>query len=138
MNLAILLYDLGQHTEARDLYEQVIAGYTSQLGADHTDTLRAKMNLANLLADLGQRTEARDLYEQVIAGRTSQLGADHTRTLDAKMNLAILLDDLGQRLKRRTFMNKSSLGTPLSWVLDATTEWELEEAFWVCDSTGRG
>ena len=34
--------DLGQRTEARDLYEQVIAGYTSQLGADHTDTLRAK------------------------------------------------------------------------------------------------
>ena len=42
MNLAILLDDLGQRAEARDLYEQVIAGYTSQLGADHTDTLMQK------------------------------------------------------------------------------------------------
>ena len=94
--VANLLNNLGQRTEARVLYEEVIAGCISQLGADHTDTLRAKNGLANLQADLGQCSEARTLYEEVIAGRTSQLGADHAETLLAKENLAIVLEATGE------------------------------------------
>ncbi len=77
MNLAILLADLGERDESRRLYTEVIEGYTAQLGAQHTDTLRAKMNLANLLANLGERDEARRLYTEAIEGHTAQLGAQH-------------------------------------------------------------
>ena len=51
--VANLLKNLGERDEARRLYTDVIDGYTAQLGAQHTDTLRAKNNLATLLADLG-------------------------------------------------------------------------------------
>ena len=40
----------------------MIAGYTEKLGADHTDTLRAKGNLANLLKNQGKTAEA-EAYE---------------------------------------------------------------------------
>jgi len=33
----------------RGLYEQVVAGYTAQLGSRHTETLRAQYNLALVL-----------------------------------------------------------------------------------------
>ncbi len=68
-----------------------------QLGAQHTDTLTAKMNLATLRKNLGERDEARWLYTEVIDGRTAQLGAQHTDTLRAKTNLASLLKNLGER-----------------------------------------
>ncbi len=80
----------------------MIDGYTAQLGAQHTDTLMAKMNLANLgvrpsleglLQNLGERDEARRLYTEVIDGYTAQLGAEHTDTLGAKMGLATLLQN---------------------------------------------
>ena len=115
MNLANLLDDLGQRAEARDLYEQVIAGYTSQL-VHHTRTLDAKMNLATLLDDLGQRAEAREFFMN-----KSSLGTplSWVRTTKVhwmqKMNSATLLADLGQRAEARTLMNKSSPGTPPSW-----------------------
>ena len=54
MTLAILLDNLGERAEARPMYEAVVAGYTAQLGPDHTDTLRAKNNLAILLKALGE------------------------------------------------------------------------------------
>ncbi len=44
-------------------YEEVVAGCTAQLGADHTRTLTTKGNLASLLKDLGERAEARRLGE---------------------------------------------------------------------------
>ena len=51
MAVANLHANLGERDEARRLYTEVIEGYTAQLGAQHTDTLDAKMNLASLLAD---------------------------------------------------------------------------------------
>ena len=48
--------------EAEPLYQEVIAGYTEKLGADHTSTLTAKGNLANLLKNQGKTAEA-EAYE---------------------------------------------------------------------------
>ena len=49
MAVANLLKDLGERDEARRLYTEVIDGYTTQLGAQHTLTLMAKMSLGSLL-----------------------------------------------------------------------------------------
>ena len=84
MNLAILLKGLGQRTEARDLYEEVIAGYTSQLGADHTDTLDAKYNFVLLLESTGELEEALRVCQDVVDGYTLAYGAEHAETVDAK------------------------------------------------------
>ena len=47
--LGRFLHKLGETDAARRLYEEVIEGYTAQLGGSHTDTLHAK----SLLAELG-------------------------------------------------------------------------------------
>jgi tetratricopeptide (TPR) repeat protein len=92
MGAANLLQALGEREKARPLYEEMIEGYTAQLGAQHKATLDAKNNLASLLVSLGEHDAARQLYEEeVIEGYTAQLGDQHTDTLRAKMNLASLL-----------------------------------------------
>ena len=98
-----------------------------------SEDLGTKLHVASLLADLCYRTEARGLYEEVIVGYTSQLGADHTDTLRAKMNLRSTVR-LANVRKRGTFMNKSSLGTPPSWVRTTRIHWMQNES---SDSTGR-
>ena len=84
MNLATLLHGLGQFTEARDLYEQVIAGYTSQLGTDHTSTLDTKYNLVLLLETTGELEEAFRVCQDVVDGYALAYGAEHAETVDAK------------------------------------------------------
>jgi hypothetical protein len=82
--------------KARRLYEEVIEGYTAQLGGQHTATLFAKSNLAVLLKNLGEHDEGRRLCEEVIEGYTAKLGGQHTDTLGAKKDLAVLLRHLGE------------------------------------------
>jgi tetratricopeptide (TPR) repeat protein len=101
MNLAILLQQAGEITEARRLYGVVVAGRTMALGAEHAETLTAQMNLAVLLKHTGQMKEARQLYELMVAGYTSTLGVDHVDTLSAQMNLAVLLKQTGQTEEAR-------------------------------------
>ena len=81
---------------ARRLYEEVIEGYTMQLGGQHTATLFAKSNLAALLKNLGEPDEGRRLCEEVIEGYTAKLGGQHTDTLGAKNDLAVLLKHVSE------------------------------------------
>ena len=73
------------------MYEEVVAGFTVQLGPAHTETLRTKGNLATLLMEMGEWAQARRLFEEVVAGQTAQFGPAHIDTLRTKANLAILL-----------------------------------------------
>ena len=57
---------MGELTEARRLYEEVVPGQMAQLGPAHPDTLLAKGNLANLLKMIGQQAEARLMHEEVL------------------------------------------------------------------------
>jgi hypothetical protein len=72
-NLAVLLKELGEKTEACPVFIEVIEGFTTQLAPDHAETLMAKMNLATLLAELGENTEARALVVEVIAARRRRM-----------------------------------------------------------------
>ena len=76
---------------ARALYEQVVEGKTSQLGASDLSTLAAKLKLGIVLDKLGLEDEGRELCREVIAGRTAALGPEHAETVTAKLSLAILL-----------------------------------------------
>ena len=92
--------------EARRLYEEVVAGFTAQLGPAHVDTLATKNNLALLLMQMGERAEARRMYEEVVAGLTAQLGPAHTTTLKSKGNLATLLDEMGEGAEARRLLEE--------------------------------
>ena len=88
--LGWFLFRLGETDAARQLYEEVIAGQTAQLGASHTSTLVSKANLAVLLSAMGETDVARTLLEEAVEGATSQLGAAHPFTTFAKSQLARL------------------------------------------------
>ena len=47
----------------------MIAGYTENLGASHSSTLKAKGNLATLLDEQGETAEARELYQEARGSR---------------------------------------------------------------------
>eukprot|EP01044_Picomonas_judraskeda_P051398 COSAG03_NODE_31189_length_151_cov_10.961538_1_plen_50_part_11 len=50
---------MGETDAARQLYEEVIAGQTAQLGASHTSTLITKGSLASLQIEMGETDAAR-------------------------------------------------------------------------------
>eukprot|EP01043_Picozoa_sp_COSAG02_P064586 COSAG02_NODE_9486_length_2202_cov_1.216833_2_plen_341_part_00 len=95
------LQDLGEHAKSKKLYEQVIVGRTTTVGASSSETLMAQNNLANLLDDMGRVDEARELYERVVAGLTETCGPTHTETLMTQMNLAALLAANGDTAKAK-------------------------------------
>ena len=81
-------------TQARALYEEVVAGRAATVGPGHPSTLMAQGNLALLLAEqLGEREAAVRLLRAVVVGFSTALGFEHTDTLATKMLLAGLLLD---------------------------------------------
>jgi serine/threonine protein kinase/tetratricopeptide (TPR) repeat protein len=81
---------LARYAEAQPHLERSIQLRTTQLGADHLDTLNAKHHLAVLYYGQGKYDRAEPLLQEVLAAHTAQLGADHQSLLGAKSNLAAL------------------------------------------------
>jgi tetratricopeptide (TPR) repeat protein len=86
----------------QSLYEKVVDGYTAQLGARHTETLRAQYNLALCLKQNKQLEHAQSMYEGVVGGWLAQLGPRHAHTLHAQYGLALVLRDRGLTAAART------------------------------------
>ena len=72
------------------MYEACVAKLVASKGAEHQDTLTARMNLALLLKSQGELDEALAMLQDVVTKRTSQLGTGHVDTLIAQLNLANL------------------------------------------------
>ena len=72
------------------MYEACVAKLVASEGAEHQDTLTARMNLALLLKSQGELDEALAMLQDVVTKRTSQLGTGHVDTLIAQLNLANL------------------------------------------------
>ncbi|MET8732470.1 tetratricopeptide repeat protein [Streptomyces parvus] len=71
------LSDLGEHRQAAELHQQVLAGIERALGPDHPFTLTSRNNLATALSGLGEHRQAAELHQQVLADRERVLGPDH-------------------------------------------------------------
>ncbi|WP_256986777.1 tetratricopeptide repeat protein [Streptomyces sp. SS07] len=95
-NLANALNNLGQHQQAADLHQQVLADTEHIYAPDHPDTLSSRNNLANALNGLGQHQQAADLHQQTLADHERIHGPDHPDTLNSRNNLANALNGLGQ------------------------------------------
>ena len=95
-NLAGLLKDTGEVTQARRLYEdEVLPGQIATLGEGHVKTLFSKMNLA-VIIKAQSPDRAGKLLDQAVAGFTSELGDSHVHTLQAKVGLAGLYKQRGE------------------------------------------
>ncbi|MEU4712938.1 tetratricopeptide repeat protein, partial [Micromonospora purpureochromogenes] len=76
-NLAVTLSELGEHEQARQLQEDILARRRRVLGDDHPDTLRSVNNLAVTLSELGEHEQARQLQEEILARRRRLLTNYH-------------------------------------------------------------
>jgi tetratricopeptide (TPR) repeat protein len=88
-NLAVVLRERGNPTEARELNERAMKDFTAGFGADHPSTLIAMTNLASDLAMLGEARKARELGELTWRATSRTRGANHLSTLTVAANLAV-------------------------------------------------
>jgi tetratricopeptide (TPR) repeat protein len=95
-DLANLLLDVtSDFTQARVIFERVLAIREQALGPDHPDTATSLNNLAGLLDTTGDYDAARPLYERALAISEQALGPDHPNTATSLNNLAYLLVTTG-------------------------------------------
>jgi hypothetical protein len=87
---------LGDLHGARDLLEQILAGYRQVLGEEHPYTLTSVSSLASVHQALGDLDVAHTLHEQALASRRQVLGDDHPDTLQSMNNLAAIRQELGE------------------------------------------
>ncbi len=88
-NLGILYDDLGRYTEARPVYERVLAIREATLGPSHPDIASILINLASLYYHQNQYAEAVPLYRRSLDIRKAELGPEHPDTSLAQENLIL-------------------------------------------------
>ena len=95
-NLAHSLSDLGRHSEALNVYTEVLAAQEQALGPLNPDTLKTQGRLAYSLNNLRCYSEALKVYREVLPAMQQVLGPTHADTLRTQRNLAISLSNLGR------------------------------------------
>ncbi len=94
--LALVLYDMGEHHHARKLQQDVVQAHDRHLGNDHPLTLQARARLADTLARQSDIGGVRDVLEALSAGRQRALGDEHPDTLASQLQLAAALGETGE------------------------------------------
>jgi hypothetical protein len=79
----------GDPVRARELAERVVRDSVVEFGADHEDTLQARIDLARQTGAAGDPHEARRQADAVRADATAHFGADHRVTLTARYEVAV-------------------------------------------------
>lgn len=84
-NMAGVLDDMGEWAEARQMYEEVVAGRTELLGPEARETLDAQWYLAMMLMDdSGEWNASRQMWGTVASGYASSYGQCHGNTQAAR------------------------------------------------------
>ena len=107
-NLALVLQDLGQFEEARDLLRRALASDKKSFGSGgHPSIAITQSNLAAVLKDLGQLEEARDLPRQALASDEKSFEPGYPSIARSQSNLAMVLKDLGQLEEARGLLRQA-------------------------------
>jgi hypothetical protein len=85
----------GGHLAACRLERKVVDARERNLGADHPDTLRARVKLAEWTGGTGDAAGARDELEGLLPLLERALGGEHRHTLAARAALALWTGDAG-------------------------------------------
>jgi Tetratricopeptide repeat len=94
-SIAAYLGDSGSYAAARDLWQKVAKARERVLGAEHPETLAARVGLASCTGRAGDVGEARDQYTALLPVLERVLGAEHPQTLAARANLAAWVGEAG-------------------------------------------
>lgn len=106
-NLAIVLQDLGQPEEARDLLRKALAADEKTFAPGHPSIAVRQSNLALVLEDLGQLEEARELLRKALASNENAFEPGHPSVARSQSNLALVLRDLGQLEEAQDLLRKA-------------------------------
>jgi len=83
----MVLQDLGQLEEARDLLRKALASAEASFEPGHPSIANRRSNLAIVLKDLGRLEEARDLLRKAHSAMLEKFGPEHPHTKIVKNNL---------------------------------------------------
>ena len=86
-NLALVLQDLGDLEEARDLLRAALQADQKTFEPGHPNIALRQSNLAMVLADLGELKEAKELLTRAYQALLKNYGPDFPKTKIAKKNL---------------------------------------------------
>lgn len=106
-SLALVLKDLGELEDARELVKKTIGIYKQEFGKSHTSTATIYHSLAVILKDLGQLEKAKEWMEKAIDIYEQNLGKNHANTATCYHNLANILQNLGQLEKAKEWIEKA-------------------------------
>ena len=94
-NLALVLKDLGQLEEARELLRKALASDEKSFEPGHPSIALSQSNLAMVLKDLGQLEEARELLRKALASDEQSFEPGHPSIAISQSNLAMVLQGSG-------------------------------------------
>ncbi|XP_037042106.1 uncharacterized protein LOC119078615 [Bradysia coprophila] len=90
---------LGLHTSALQMYQNVLEKREIHLGEDHPDTLTTRFSTAWSYRQLGMHSEAVVMYQKVLKKWKEKFGDDHPKTLTCEANIAFSYRELGMHDK---------------------------------------
>ena len=114
-NQALLLKMDGNYTEARRMFERVVAKYTGFYGEHHQSTINARINLATVLKDLSLFDEAIPVYELAIEGRRVSEGENTLNFAMAKAMAAGAYRDAGDFDKADAYLKDAYIRVAMDY-----------------------
>lgn len=116
LNLAWVLRDLGQHAEARRLFDDVLARGRTFWGSPHGDLSITLAQFASLELVTGRYAQAVEKLDEGIAGEVALFGPDHARARALKTLRVVALVANGDNASARrqaaeVFNEKPASGT---------------------------
>jgi tetratricopeptide (TPR) repeat protein len=111
---AILLREMGDLVQARELNEKIVAGRSKTLGEDHPDTLCSLNSLASVIQSQGYYDRAEAMHRLVLDRCQRVLGLGDAQTLRSMHNLAFCLQmqlqyNAAEEIGRRVVSLKTEL-----------------------------
>jgi tetratricopeptide (TPR) repeat protein len=103
----LYLYEHGQYTATRPLYEQALTIRERVLGPEHPDTAQTLNNLGELARKLARDDEAEQYYTRARAIREHTLGPEHPDTAQTLNNLGELAHTRGNYPVAETFYRQA-------------------------------
>jgi non-specific serine/threonine protein kinase/serine/threonine-protein kinase len=119
---AMLLNDLGRHSEAEALFREALAMFRAATPENHLELAKKLLNLGNSLAWQQKFAEAEPFYRDSIAQYERAFPPDHTTLALARLEYAFILI----RLKR--FPEAEAIALKSAPVLQSSPPWRLFSA----------
>ena len=117
-NLALVLRDLGELSEARDLLCKAVASAEESYPPGHSAIAAQRSNLAAVLQDLGELSEACGLFRKALACVEESLPPGDPKIAICQSNLATVLQDLGELAEARDLLRKALASVQQSYPPD--------------------